>query len=159
MLLKLLGPNFSFDKTNARQENGSVISDPTNANEFIIFLKTYIQQNLRKKGIFIVSHSGFMTNLMIELLKMEQQYNGEDFGAPDLYTDIHEQNSNIAFDNLDMIHIQYDTEKINYFLILLLEDTDINIILTVNVSKHRQMNLQNLMLYKKKLQVKINVRF
>ena len=105
------GPNFSFNKTNVRQQNGSVISDPTSANNFIIFLKKYIQENSRKKGIFIVSHSGFMTNLMMELLKMEQQYNGENFGAPDLYTDIHQHNYNIAFDNLDIIHIQYDTKN------------------------------------------------
>ena len=100
------GPNFSFNKTNVRQQNGSVISDPTSANEFIIFLKRYIQQNSRKKGIFIVSHSGFMTNLMMELLKMEQ---GE-FGAPNLHTDQYQGQLNIAFDNLDIIHIQYDTE-------------------------------------------------
>tara|TARA_Y100000816_G_scaffold207851_1_gene153724 strand:- start:4520 stop:5857 length:1338 start_codon:yes stop_codon:yes gene_type:complete len=106
------GQNFSFDKTNVRQENGSVVSDPTNPTQFIDTLKKYIEKiQKQKKGIFIVSHSGFMTNLIIELLKMEQQYNGENFGAPDLYTDKHEQNSNIAFDNLDMIHIQYDKEN------------------------------------------------
>jgi hypothetical protein len=105
------GPKFSFDKTNVKEEDGFVISDPTNTNKFIVFLQNYVEQNLSKKGIFIVSHSGFMTNLIMEMLKMKQQYNGEDFGAPDLYTDIHEQNSNIAFDNLDMIHIQYDTEN------------------------------------------------
>ena len=92
-----------------KQSNTKYIaSPPTNAPEFIDILRKYIAQNLdRKKGIFIVSHSGFMTNLMIELLKMEQ---GE-FGAPNLHTDQYEGQPNIAFDNLDMIHIQYDTEN------------------------------------------------
>tara|TARA_B100000900_G_C20580984_1_gene717537 strand:- start:617 stop:2395 length:1779 start_codon:yes stop_codon:yes gene_type:complete len=106
------GEHFSFDTDNVTiQDDDSVISPPTNVSEFIKVLKDYIEKNFDKKGIFIVSHSGFMTNLMIELLQMEQKYNGEDFGAPDLYTDMHEQNPNIAFDNLDMIHIQYDKKN------------------------------------------------
>ena len=85
-----------------------IASPPTNAPLFIETLKDYIAENLhrKKKGIFIVSHSGFMTNLMMELLKMEQ---GE-FGAPNLHTDQYQGQLNIAFDNLDIIHIQYDTE-------------------------------------------------
>jgi hypothetical protein len=86
-----------------------IASPPTNAPLFIKTLKDYIAENLdrKKKGIFIVSHSGFMTNLMMELLKMEQ---GE-FGAPNLHTDQYQGQLNIAFDNLDIIHIQYDKNQ------------------------------------------------
>jgi hypothetical protein len=106
--------NFEFQPTTeliVKHDNSvikSVTSPPTNPDEFINFLKTYIAQSLNtKKGIFIVSHSGFMTSLMIKLLESEQ---GK-FGPPDLYTDNYESAPNIAFDNLDMIHLQYDKHQ------------------------------------------------
>ena len=97
--------------------NIGISSAPTNPSQFIERLTTYITNNMinqQKKGIFIVSHSKFMSKLVEDFLRK----------SPDttLYTDnvfTGKINSfdgkyiapNIGFNKLDILHLQYDTSE------------------------------------------------
>lgn len=101
----------------AGDPNIGISSAPTNPSQFIESLKTYITDDMikkQKKGIFIVSHSKFMSKLVEDFLRK----------SPDttLYTDnVFTGNiksldgkyiaPNIGFNKLDILHLQYDTSE------------------------------------------------
>lgn len=68
------------------------------------FVGRILKEDRNKKGIFIVSHSGFMTSLV----KFYVEQNIKFFTAKDELNDSYYPG--IAFDNLDILHLQYNKE-------------------------------------------------
>jgi hypothetical protein len=66
------------------------------------FVGHILKEDRNKKGIFIVSHSGFMTSLV----KFYVEQNIKFFTAKDELNDSYYPG--IAFDNLDILHLQYN---------------------------------------------------
>jgi len=122
--------------------NIGISSAPPNPSQFIEKLTTYITDNMiqqQKKGIFIVSHSKFMSKLVEDFLRK----------SPDttLYTDnvfTGNINSfdgkyiapNIGFNKLDILHLQYDTfEKKFLNMTIRRNDKGYNINKLINADK------------------------
>ena len=90
--------------------NTNIFESPaTNPENFMEALNEFITNNsgnqipISQTGMFIVSHSEFMTSLVVHLLSQNH------FGtSPTLYTNNTNNYKNIAFDNLDILHLQFD---------------------------------------------------